>query len=153
MDIVTLERIAVACVRSKTSISPKTGGKISRTAAVQVFAHTQALATVQAEIFHRSQLLFLVCSLHLFPQCFICLGRTTFLRFNGTVSWLAQQPMDYHCIASYSKQVWRASCKWSSPVKQQCRHTVLVCSTSYFSTLFFPPPCKKKKQNIKSFWD
>lgn len=125
----------------------------NRTAVAHVFACTHTLATVQAEIFHVSQLFGRFFCLFFPPNAFFHLGRTKLLRFNCTIRWLVEQPMDHHCIASCSPQQAVLKSKlqeWSSSRTRAQAHTTSLFHFSFLLTpcLFFPSLWERKKKKF-----
>ena len=111
---------------------------------MHVFARTQTLATLQAEIFQVSQLLFVFFYFPPPPMTFFfffCLGRTKLLRLNCTIGWLAEQPWTTTALlpAAHSKQVWRVSCK-SGPCRSRTRAQAHTTSFSHLLLLFLLTP-------------
>lgn len=120
---------------------------------MHVFACTQTLATVQAEIFQVSQLLCVLFPPT--PNVFFPFGQNQAskvqLHYQVTCKTAHGPPL--HCFlqptASRSGEKWQ---EWSSLVEQEHRHTLLICPTScYFSShlfFFFPLLVKKKKIHL-----
>lgn len=85
------------------------------------------------------------------PMLFFHLGRTKLLRFNCTIRWLVEQPMDHHCIASCSPQQAVLKSKlqeWFSSRTRAQAHTTSLFHFSFLLTpcLFFPSVWERKKK-------